>query len=65
MRTEANQVLATDPALKELLGKRCWMRYPFLQEALVHAISDAQQRVRGTFAMNVYNESSVQQVLIS
>lgn len=45
MRAGGGMVMATDAALHALLGKHCWMRYPYLQEALVHAISDRQQKV--------------------
>lgn len=49
MRADGGQVKATDQALRKLLGKRCWMRYPYLQEALVHAISDSTQKASRCF----------------
>jgi hypothetical protein len=29
-----------------LLGQRCWVRWPYLQEALVTAVSDAGEKAR-------------------
>ena len=45
LRAKGERLNATDAAMGALLGQRCWVKYPYLQEALVHAISDASQKV--------------------
>lgn len=34
-----------------ILGLRCWIRWPYLQEAIVEAVSDRQQLVRRPHAV--------------
>ncbi len=42
----AQGVISAEQVAGSILGERCWVRWPFLQEALVQAVSDRSHKVR-------------------
>ncbi len=42
----AQGVISAEQVAGSILGERCWVRWPFLQEALVQAVSDRAHKVR-------------------
>ena len=42
----AQGVIFAEQVAGSILGERCWVRWPFLQEALVQAVSDRSHKVR-------------------
>ena len=42
----AQGVISAEQVAGSILGEQCWVRWPFLQEALVQAVSDRSHKVR-------------------
>ena len=43
---ESSPAISARMVAPTILGQRCWVRWPYLQEAVVQAVSDASERVR-------------------
>ena len=43
---EASPAVSARMVAPTILGQHCWVRWPYLQEAVVQAVSDAAERVR-------------------